>query len=86
MHLLIPFASALSDAMKRAATGSQAQGSAALEQLKQEVRKAPRDPRLRVFLFQLFCVFGEWDRAVTQLTVAAQLDPLTVPMPLSLPP
>jgi type VI secretion system protein ImpE len=53
---------------------------AALEQLKQEVRLAPRDARLRVFLFQLFCIFGEWDRAVTQLTVAAQLDPLTVPM------
>jgi type VI secretion system protein ImpE len=52
----------------------------ALEQLKQEVRKAPRDARLRVFLFQMFCIFGEWERAVTQLTVAAQLDPLTVPM------
>lgn len=52
----------------------------ALEQLKQDVRKAPRDARLRVFLFQMFCIFGEWERAVTQLTVAAQLDPLTVPM------
>jgi len=52
----------------------------ALEQLKQEVRKAPRDARLRVFLFQMFCIFGEWERAVTQLTVAAQLDPATVPM------
>ena len=52
----------------------------ALEQLKQEVRRAPRDARLRVFLFQMFCVFGEWERAVVQLTVAAQLDPLTVPM------
>lgn len=52
----------------------------ALEELKQEVRRAPRDARLRVFLFQLFCVFGEWERAVAQLTVAAQLDPLTVPM------
>ena len=53
---------------------------AALEQLKQEVRQAPRDAKLRVFLFQLFCITGEWERAVTQLTVAAQLDPLTVPM------
>jgi type VI secretion system protein ImpE len=52
----------------------------ALEQLKQEVRKAPRDARLRTFLFQLFCVFGEWDRALTQLTTAAELDPLAVPM------
>ena len=34
---------------------------AAFEQLKQEVRKAPRDVALRTFLFQMFCVFGEWD-------------------------
>jgi len=53
---------------------------AALEQLKQEVRKAPRSAGLRTFLFQLFCVVGEWDRAVTQLTVAAELDPSAVPM------
>jgi type VI secretion system protein ImpE len=53
---------------------------AALEKLKQEVRKAPRDARLRVFLFQLFCVFAEWDRALTQLTVAAELDPASLPM------
>lgn len=52
----------------------------ALETLKQEVRKAPRDARLRTFLFQLFCLFGEWDRAVTQLTAAAELDPLALPM------
>jgi type VI secretion system protein ImpE len=53
---------------------------AALEQLKKEVRSAPRDAKLRTFLFQLFCVFGEWDRALTQLGVAAELDPLTTPM------
>ncbi|MGH7044523.1 MAG: type VI secretion system accessory protein TagJ [Acetobacteraceae bacterium] len=53
---------------------------AALEQLKREVRKAPRDVRLRTFLFQMFCVFGEWERAVTQLTAAAELDPLALPM------
>lgn len=53
---------------------------AALEQLKQEVRKAPRDARLRTFLFQLFCVVGEWDRALTQLTAAAELDPTALPM------
>jgi type VI secretion system protein ImpE len=53
---------------------------AALETLKQEVRKAPRDPRLRTFLFQLFCVTGEWDRALTQLTVVGELDKLALPM------
>ncbi len=53
---------------------------AALEQLKQEVRKAPRDVALRTFLFQMFCVFGEWERAVTQVTTAGELDPLAIPM------
>jgi type VI secretion system protein ImpE len=53
---------------------------AALERLKQEVRRAPRDARLRTFLFQMFCLFGEWDRALTQLTVAAELDALALPM------
>lgn len=52
----------------------------ALEQLKQEVRKAPRDAALRTFLFQMFCIFGEWDRALTQLAAAGELDPLAVPM------
>jgi type VI secretion system protein ImpE len=52
----------------------------ALEQLKQEVRKAPRDVRLRTFLFQMFCIFGAWERALTQLTTCAELDPMTLPM------
>jgi len=52
----------------------------AFDQLKQDVRKAPRDPRLRTFLFQMFCISGEWDRALAQLTVAAELDPLALPM------
>ena len=52
----------------------------ALERLKREVRASPRDPRLRTFLFQLFCVFGEWDRALTQLRVVSEFDPLAIPM------
>jgi type VI secretion system protein ImpE len=52
----------------------------ALALLKQEVRKAPRDVRLRTFLFQLFCVTGEWDRALTQLATAAELDAATEAM------
>lgn len=46
----------------------------ALDRLKQEVRAAPGDARLRTFLFQLFCVAGDWERALTQLAVAAELD------------
>ena len=51
-----------------------------LDILKQDVRKTPRDPRLRTFLFQMFCITGEWDRALTQLSAAAELDPLALPM------
>jgi type VI secretion system protein ImpE len=47
---------------------------AAVDGAKQDVRKAPRDPRMRTFLFQLFCVTGEWDRALTQLQVVRDLD------------
>jgi type VI secretion system protein ImpE len=53
---------------------------ATLAALKQDVRKAPRDPRLRTFLFQMFCVVGDWDRALTQLSMVAELDPLALPM------
>ncbi len=53
---------------------------AALDQLKKEVRSKPRDAKLRIFLFQLFCIFGDWDRALTQLGVTAELDPLAIPM------
>lgn len=53
---------------------------AVLDQLKSEIRRAPRDPKLRTFIFQLFCVFAEWDRALTQLTVVSELDPLALPM------
>ncbi len=52
----------------------------ALDALKQQVRKSPREAGLRTFLFQMFCVFGEWERALAQLTVAAELDPLALPM------
>lgn len=46
----------------------------ALTLLKQDVRRQPADARLRIFLFQLLCVNGEWDRALTQLNVAGELD------------
>src|ERR1700744_2852471 len=52
----------------------------ALTALKQDVRKAPRDARLRTFLFQMFCITGEWDRALTQLSVAGELDAANQPM------
>ena len=53
---------------------------AALSQLQDQVRAAPADPRLRVFLFQLLCVLGQWERALNQLDVASNLDPSAVAM------
>jgi type VI secretion system protein ImpE len=48
---------------------------AALAQLQEQVRAKPADPKLRIFLFQLLCVLGQWERALNQLTVASNLDP-----------
>ena len=52
----------------------------ALAELQGRVRKQAADPRLRVFLFQLLAVMGQWERALTQLKVASDLDPSTVGM------
>ena len=53
---------------------------AALAALFDEVRSEPDQPRHRVFLFQLLCVTGDWDRALTQLNVARDLDPSALVM------
>ncbi|MHC4474373.1 MAG: type VI secretion system accessory protein TagJ [Planctomycetota bacterium] len=45
-----------------------------LAALEEQVRSAPADAKHRVFLFQLLSVLGDWDRALTQLNVAAELD------------
>jgi type VI secretion system protein ImpE len=47
----------------------------ALTELFAQVRAQPSDAKLRIFLFQLLCVAGQWDRALTQLNVAHELDP-----------
>ena len=49
--------------------------AAALAHLQEQVRAKPADAKLRVFLFQLLCVLGQWERALNQLNVAADLDP-----------
>ncbi|WP_027159859.1 type VI secretion system accessory protein TagJ [Methylobacter luteus] len=51
-----------------------------LAALQSQVRKDPANPKLRTFLFQLLTVLGEWDRALTQLTVAGELDAANLPM------
>jgi type VI secretion system protein ImpE len=47
----------------------------ALAHLQEQVRAQPSDAKLRVFLFQLLCVLGQWERALSQLDVASTLDP-----------
>src|SRR4051812_50202485 len=53
---------------------------AALARLQEDIRAKPSDAKLRVFLFQLLCILGQWDRALNQLKVASELDPLALPM------
>ena len=52
----------------------------ALEVLQRQVRERAADAKLRVFLFQLLCVLGQWQRALTQLQVCGELDAATLPM------
>lgn len=46
----------------------------ALAALNQEIRQNPGDPARRVFLFQLNCVLGRYERALSQLQVLASID------------
>jgi len=48
--------------------------NAALTQLLEQIRGDPANPKLRVFLFQLCCVTGDWARARTQLDVVLGMD------------
>ena len=48
--------------------------------LEQAIRSDPADAKLRVFFFQLLAILGQWDRALTQLRVAAQLDAINLLM------
>ena len=52
----------------------------AMKLLQDQIRLKPADAKLRVFLFQLLCVQGAWDRALNQLTVAGEMDGTTLPM------
>ncbi len=46
----------------------------ALKALQELVRADPANARLRIFLFQLLCVLGDWKRAITQLKLSAEMD------------
>lgn len=47
----------------------------ALASLQEAVRAQPQDPALRLFLFQLLGVLGQWERAGNQLEVVGQIHP-----------
>ena len=66
----------------RAAEQALKEGDAvrALKLLTEQVRAHPQDAKLRVFLFQLLCVLGQWERALNQLNVSLELDAGTLPM------
>ena len=52
----------------------------ALAALTTAVKAAPAKPQLRIFMAQLLCVLGQWERAHTQLNVVADMDATTVSM------
>lgn len=49
-----------------------------LAALQQEVRAKPDDQRLRIFLFQVNCVLGQWEKALNQLQVLSSLSTETM--------
>ncbi len=51
-----------------------------LAQLQAQVRQNPGDAKLRIFLFQLLAVLGQWDRALTQLGVTGEMDTAAMAM------
>jgi len=53
---------------------------AALRTLTEQVKAKPADANLRVFLFQMLAVLGQWGRAQTQLEIAGELDSSVAPM------
>lgn len=52
----------------------------ALAALQEQVRNQAANPSLRVFLFQLLAVMGQWNRAQNQLKVAGELNAGTLAM------
>ena len=51
-----------------------------MQHLTSAVRAKPADAKLRIFMAQLLCVLGQWERAHTQLNVVADMDAETVAM------
>lgn len=63
--------------LDRFATGDLQQ---TLTELQQHIRRQPAEAKHRIFLFQLYCVLGDWQKALNQLNVLRDLDASTLPM------
>ena len=59
---------------------SSADPLAHFDDLRKMIQKQPQRSDLRIFLFQIYCVQGEWMKAGTQLDVLLELDPSSKPM------
>ena len=59
---------------------SSADPLAHFDELRRMIQKQPQRSDLRIFLFQIYCVQGEWMKASTQLDVLLELDPSSKPM------
>jgi type VI secretion system protein ImpE len=59
---------------------SSADPLAHVDELRRMIQKQPQRSDLRIFLFQINCVQGEWLKASTQLDVLLELDPSSKPM------
>ena len=59
---------------------SSADPLAHVDDLRRMIQKQPQRSDLRIFLFQIYCVQGEWMKAGTQLDVLLELDPSSKPM------
>lgn len=64
-------------AEERLAAGDPVEALACVEA---DVRLKPADVKLRIFLFQLLVILGQWQRALSQLDVIGELDAGGLPM------
>ena len=48
---------------------------AAMGALREAIKKDPAESKLRIFLFQLLSVNGDWEKALTQLNLIADISP-----------
>jgi type VI secretion system protein ImpE len=54
--------------------------AACLAALQGDVRRSPADSKPRIFLAQVMMILGQWERALNQLNILAEMDASTLPM------